>query len=98
MCPNFAEFGKCLYGFKCRFGLSHMKLVEAGTGLLGSDWILVVDQEKVDRIRLAKGSGLLEIGDRGEMNTITMDKIKTIRGQGLPREVSRFASIVMAIA
>ena len=67
-----------------------MRNVAAGEGDAGSDRVLVVDQEKVDKLALVKGEGLSEIREKGEMNVITMPRIKEIRGQGVSKEVSRF--------
>ena len=65
-----------------------MRKVGAGEGDAGSEWVLVVDQEKVAKLALVKGEGLSEIRDKGEMNVITMSRIKEIRGQGVAKEVS----------
>lgn len=87
LCPLFAALGQCPQGFKCRFGLSHMTQVPAGEGTAGSEWVLVVDEDKVEKLRLSKGVGVSEIREKGEMNVITMERIKEIRGQGVDRDV-----------
>jgi hypothetical protein len=87
MCPIFASLGECSLGFKCSFGLSHMKEVAEGEGFMGTNWVLIVDAEKVAALAAVKGEGLKEIREKGEMNVITMDRIKVIRGQGVDKEV-----------
>lgn len=86
ICPHFSAFGRCGFGFKCRFAVSHMLRVKDGEGLLGSDWILTIDPAKIDKLESTKGEGLTEISNRGEMNTITVDKVKLLRGLALPIE------------
>jgi tRNA-dihydrouridine synthase 3 len=86
ICPHFLAFGQCGFGFKCRFAVSHMLRVEDGKGLLGSDWTLVIDQEKIDQLEATKGEGLMELSARREMNLVTPDEVKLLRGVGLPLE------------
>lgn len=69
-----------------------MLKVTEGEGLLGCGWVLVVDQAKIDAVQSRRGSGLKEIGERGEMNVIAMEQIKKARGQGLPKEVGTSSS------
>ena len=75
-----------------------MKKVGAGAGDCGSDWVQVIDQEKVERLALVKGEGLSEIREKGEMNVITMPRIKEIRGQGVPKEVRQSISTLLGDA
>lgn len=88
-CPHFDAFGECSFGFKCRFGSAHMKKVNDGEGMLQSGWELIIDHEKVAQLKATKGEGLSEIRDRGEINVITMDRIKEIRGQGVDKDVGQ---------
>lgn len=81
-CPVFLSLGECPYGFKCRFGESHMRKVEEGQGFMQSGWELVVDEEKVAKRKADIGEGKAKRSDRGEMNLITMNEIKAIRGGG----------------
>lgn len=83
------SFRQCPYGFKCRYGLSHMRKVADGEGALGSGWELVVDAEKVTKLQSERGEGVKERREKGEGNVIFMDRIKAIRGQGVEREVRR---------
>lgn len=86
-CPSFDAFGECSFGFKCRFGSSHMRKVADGEGMCKSGWELIVDQEKVDAFKARQGEGIKALNERGEGNFVSMDKIKFIRGQGGEKEV-----------
>lgn len=81
-CPVFLSLGACPYGFKCRFGESHMRKVEDGQGFMQSGWELIVDEEKVAQRQAEKGEGKAKRSDRGEMNLMTMADIKAVRGGG----------------
>lgn len=81
-CPVFLSLGACPYGFKCRFGESHMRKVEDGQGFMQSGWELVVDEEKVAKRKAEIGEGKAKRSDRGEMNLMTMTDIKSVRGGG----------------
>lgn len=81
-CPLFLSLGSCPYGFKCRFGESHIRKVEDGQGALGSGWELVVDEEKVKRRETEVGEGKGKLSHMAEMNFISMQQIKEIRGGG----------------
>ena len=81
-CPVFLSLGACPYGFKCRFGESHMRKVEDGQGFMQSGWELVVDEEKVAKRKAEIGEGKAKRSDRGEMNLMTMTDIKAVRGGG----------------
>ncbi|GAA5853940.1 hypothetical protein JCM8547_008164 [Rhodosporidiobolus lusitaniae] len=80
LCPLFANLGACPYGFKCRFGESHMKKVGEGEGFMGSGWELVADEEKVKQRESEAGEGLGKLGPMAEMNFISTMQIKEIRG------------------
>lgn len=69
-----------------------MKKVAEGEGAFGCGWELVVDAEKVAKRESEKGEGVKELREKGEGNVISMERIKAIRGQGVEREVRRFAS------
>ncbi|KAL8277400.1 hypothetical protein RQP46_010240 [Phenoliferia psychrophenolica] len=95
-CPLFAQLGQCPYGFKCQFGASHMRDVGESKGFLGTRWELVVDEEKVRKFEEGKGEGKKVLGEKGEMNVISMDQIKAVRGQGLnPAERFPLSKIYM---
>lgn len=68
-----------------------MRQVEEGKGFMNSGWELVVDTEKVERLAKEKGEGLKEIREKGEMNVISMERVKVVRGQGLAKEVRTIA-------
>ncbi|GAA5871429.1 hypothetical protein JCM3774_005596 [Rhodotorula dairenensis] len=85
-CPVFLSLGTCPYGFKCRFGESHMRKVEDGQGFMQSGWELVVDEEKVAKRQAETGEGKAKRSDRGEMNLMMMTDIKAIRGGGKSQE------------
>ncbi|KWU45236.1 FMN-linked oxidoreductase [Rhodotorula sp. JG-1b] len=85
-CPVFLSLGACPYGFKCRFGESHMRKVEDGQGFMQSGWELVVDEEKVAKRKAEIGEGKAKRSDRGEMNLMTMTDIKAVRGGGKSQE------------
>lgn len=85
-CPVFLSLGACPYGFKCRFGESHMRKVEDGQGFMQSGWELVVDEEKVAKRKAEIGEGKAKRSDRGEMNLMTMTDIKSVRGGGKSQE------------
>lgn len=65
-----------------------MKKVGEGEGTLGTDYVLLVNEEKVAELEKNRGEGLSEIRERGEMNYITGAEIGRIRGSGIEREVS----------
>ncbi|BGP27994.1 tRNA-dihydrouridine synthase 3 [Rhodotorula toruloides] len=88
ICPLFVSLGSCPYGFKCRFGESHMRKVEDGQGALGSDWELVVDEEKVKQREAETGEGKGKLSHMAEMNLITMQQIKEVRSGG--RSLEKF--------
>lgn len=64
-----------------------MKKVGEGEGTLGTDYVLLVNEEKVAELEKNRGEGLSEIRERGEMNYITGAEIGRIRGSGLERAV-----------
>ena len=87
-CPAFLRLGACPYGFKCRFGESHMKRVEPGTGVAGTDWVQVVDDAQAaafEAERAARGGGKARMTEKGELNFIGMDVVRETR-QGAARE------------
>ncbi|GAA5884122.1 hypothetical protein JCM6882_002148 [Rhodosporidiobolus microsporus] len=81
-CPLFTTLGACPYGFKCRFGESHLRKVEEGQGFKESGWELVVDEEKVKKRESEAGEGKGKISYMAEMNFISTMQIKEIRGGG----------------
>lgn len=89
-CPLFLSLGACPYGFKCRFGESHMRKLEDGQGFQGCGWELVVDEEKVNKRESEAGEGKGKLSGMAEMNLITTMQIKEIRGGG-KTEVRSFA-------
>lgn len=84
VCPAFATLGQCPFGFKCRFGKSHMRHVGEGNGVLGSGWEIVVDHDKIERRKIEAGPSFDKISDKGEFNHITMEQIKAIRKSTSP--------------
>ena len=94
ICPAFATLGECAFGFKCRFGKSHMRKVEDGTGVAGSGWELVVDHEKIAQRKQEVGEEKFDlISDKGEYNFISMEKIKSIRQATSPLAAAYLTSI-----
>ncbi|BGP20657.1 hypothetical protein JCM10213_001097 [Rhodosporidiobolus nylandii] len=85
-CPLFLSLGACPYGFKCRFGDSHMRKVEEGQGFMGSGFELVVDEEKVKQREAERGEGLGKKSHMAEMNFISTMQIKEVRGGGKTEE------------
>ncbi|GAA5845247.1 hypothetical protein JCM11251_003856 [Rhodosporidiobolus azoricus] len=85
-CPLYVALGMCPYGFKCRFGESHMRKVADGEGFKGSGWELVVDEEKVKKREAEAGEGKGKISYMAEMNFISTMQIKEIRGGGKTEE------------
>lgn len=93
-CPAFSTLGECAFGFKCRFGLSHMRKVEDGAGVAGSGWELIVDHDKIAQRKLELGEERFsQLSDKGEYNFISMEKIKTIRQGESPLAVAYLNSI-----
>lgn len=78
-CPSYASLGQCQFGFRCRFGISHMRHVGEGQGFQGSGWELVVDQAKIDEHKRALGDSFINASDKGEFNLVQMEQIKAIR-------------------
>lgn len=66
-------------------------LEEGEVGLLGTEWILLVDEDKVKTLWEARGTGLKEIRDKGEINVIDADQMRSMRGYGLTKEVRLFS-------
>ncbi|ORY87464.1 hypothetical protein BCR35DRAFT_302230 [Leucosporidium creatinivorum] len=98
ICPAFANLGYCAFGFKCRFGLSHMRKVEDGAGLAGSGWELIVDEDKIAQRKKEHGEEAFKmLSDKGEFNFISMETIKDIRKGESPLAAAYLASIGEAV-
>ncbi|GAA6011175.1 hypothetical protein JCM10207_005526 [Rhodosporidiobolus poonsookiae] len=85
-CPLFLSLGACPFGFKCRFGESHMRKVEDGQGFMGCGWEIVVDEERVKQRESERGEGKAQRSQLAEMNYITTMQIKDVRGGGKTEE------------
>ncbi|GAA5949641.1 hypothetical protein JCM21900_002481 [Sporobolomyces salmonicolor] len=81
-CPLFLTLGRCPYGFKCRFGASHMRKVEDGQGFMGTGWELFENEEIVKQRESEAGEGLAKRSHLAELNHMSGDKIKAVRGGG----------------
>ncbi|GAA6060860.1 hypothetical protein JCM10212_006240 [Sporobolomyces blumeae] len=85
-CPLFASLGRCPYGFKCRYGESHIRKVEEGKGFMESGWELLEDENKIKELADRSGEGLSKLSHMAEQNFVSTMTIKTIRGGGKTEE------------
>ncbi|KAM0753283.1 FMN-linked oxidoreductase [Meredithblackwellia eburnea MCA 4105] len=97
VCPLWSETGTCPFGFKCRYLSSHLKRLPEGEGFQGSGFELVEDEQKkkewAERNQKEFGGRL---NDRGELNVVSMDRIKELRGAGKkPEERFPMSAIYM---
>lgn len=72
-CPLYESFGKCSYGYRCKFLLSHLEKVEPGDGYQGTDYKLMINQTKIKELEDQTHQGV------EEMNVLPFDLIRKIR-------------------
>ncbi|KAM0789358.1 hypothetical protein ACM66B_000189 [Microbotryomycetes sp. NB124-2] len=93
-CFAFKDLGQCPFGYKCRFGLSHIKQVGEGEGFQGSGYELVTDEELIAKRRAEMGDGAwTKLSDKGEFNLVTLETIKTVRRGRSPLSEAYLTSI-----
>ncbi|GAA5855226.1 hypothetical protein JCM3766R1_001820 [Sporobolomyces carnicolor] len=89
-CPLFVSLGRCPYGFKCRYGESHMRKVEDGQGVDASGWELVENRDTIARLETDAEApdrqGLGKLSHMAEKNFVSTMTIKSVRGGGKSEE------------
>ncbi|GAA6026122.1 hypothetical protein JCM11491_002806 [Sporobolomyces phaffii] len=85
-CPLFLSIGRCPYGFKCRYGESHIKKVDEGQGFNGCGYELVENEAVIKKIEAESGQGLAKLSHMAEKNFVSTMTIKSIRGGGKSEE------------
>ncbi|KAK4048211.1 tRNA-dihydrouridine synthase 3 [Microbotryomycetes sp. JL201] len=93
-CFAFKDLGQCPFGYRCRFGTSHIEKVEDGEGFQGSGYKLRINQDLLAKRRAEMGEAAwARISDKGEFNLVTLDTIKAVRRGKSPLSEEYLASI-----
>ncbi|GAA5982194.1 hypothetical protein JCM5350_003489 [Sporobolomyces pararoseus] len=85
-CPLFLSLGRCPFGFKCRYGESHIKKVEEGKGFNGCGYELLENEETIKKREAESGEGLGKLSHMAEKNFVSTMTIKSVRGGGKSEE------------